>query len=146
MSSYINFEYDFIERTLADIKRYNGQFEVTALLNSCVGLLIIPKENLFDKLPDIDIQSYGINSRLVRLNDGNSQPYSLKNVLRHIRNSIAHGNFKQEDVSGGIIRSLRFQDFNIIRGKSNLTFELILGVEEFRDFAMRVASDVLLTK
>jgi len=29
MSAYINFDYNFIERTLADIRRYQGEFEVT---------------------------------------------------------------------------------------------------------------------
>lgn len=105
MSAYINFEYDFIKRTLVDIERYQGEFEVTALLNSCVGLLVIPKENLFDKFSDEDISHFGIDVNKVRVNDNSGCPHSLKNVLRHIRNSIAHGNFNQEDTSGGVIRT-----------------------------------------
>lgn len=146
MSAYINFEYDFIERTLMDIERYQGEFEVTALLNSCVGLLVIPKENLFDKLPDEDICQYGIDVNKVRVNDNSGCPHSLKNVLRHIRNSIAHGNFNQEDTSGGIIRTLRFQDFMKKNGREIETFEMKIGVEEFRRFAIRVANEVLATR
>lgn len=146
MSTYINFEYDFIERTLIDIERYQGEFEVTALLNSCVGLLVIPKENLFDKLQDEDICQYGIAVNKVRVNDNSGCSHSLKNVLRHIRNSIAHGNFNQEDTSGGIIRSLRFQDYVKENGRRKRTFEMTIRVEEFRSFAIRVANEVLATR
>ncbi len=146
MSSYIDFEYDFIERTLTDIKKYHGDYEVTALVNGCVGLLIIPKENLFNQLPDVDVSSYGIDLSKIQVNDKYRLPYSLKNILRHIRNSIAHGNFNQEDSSGSIIRSLRFQDFKKVNEQKIMTFEMIIDVYQFRDFAIRVASEVLSTK
>ena len=52
---YENVEYDFIERTIAIIKQYNGncytappyyeKYDVTLLLNCLIGLLIFPFEN-----------------------------------------------------------------------------------------------------
>lgn len=146
MSAYIDFEYDFIERTLLDIERYQGEFGVTMLLNSCVGLLVIPKENLFDKLSDEDVSQYGIDMNKIRVNDNSGFPNSFKNILRHIRNSISHGNFNQSDTSGGIIRTLRFQDFMKENGRRKKTFEMTISVEEFRKFAIGVATEVLATR
>ncbi len=146
MSAYVNFEYDFIKRTLADIERYQGEYEVTALLNSCVGLLVIPKENLFDKLPDEDINRFGIDANKIKVNDNSMHPHSLKNVLRHIRNSIAHGNFNQEDCTDGVIKSLRFQDFKTANRQNVKTFDFVCGVSQFRSFAIKVATEILATE
>ena len=98
------------------------------------------------ELSDEDISQYEIDVNNVRVNDNSTHPHSLKNVIRNLRNSITHGNFNQEDTSGGNIRTLRFQDFKVNNGKKTKTFELILEVEQFRYFAIRVATEVLATR
>lgn len=144
MSAYTNFKYDFIDRTLQNINSYSGNNEVTALLNSCVGLLIIPKETLFNALPTANIQDYNIETQKLFIDDGRHNKYKVKNIVIHVRNSISHGNFKQESILDGKIESLKFEDFN--PADRNKTFEMIISVDEFKKFAIRVANEVLATR
>lgn len=145
---YTNFKYEFIERTLEDVERYVGNYEVTALLNSCVGLLIIPQQTLFDKVPNYPIGKYGLDTSLIKLKNGRKN--SIKPVVRHIRNSISHGNFTQGDCFDGKISAIRFQDYDFsdIKTKSeeNMTFEMFISVEGLRNFVINFAKDVLNTK
>lgn len=39
-----NFDISFIERTLGNLKKYEGEYDFTMLLNSLLGLLIVPNE------------------------------------------------------------------------------------------------------
>jgi DNA polymerase III psi subunit len=151
MSEYKDFEYDFIKRTLEDLQIYNGKYDVTALINSCVGLLVIPKENLFEKIPtnlleDIK-RDFGINKSNVMyiaperqtLQFDNYDECNIRNIVTHIRNAIAHGRIRQESTCEGQIASLEFRDE--LRGTK--TFEAIMTVDEFRAFAISVADEVL---
>lgn len=81
-------EKDFFERTLYNLELYNNEYkkkqkiykyEVTMLLNSLLGLIIIPKEktSLLNKV-DISFLDYS---------------GSTKDFFRHMRNSISHGHF-----------------------------------------------------
>lgn len=89
---------------------------------------------------------YGIDLNRVQVNDNSTCPHSLKNVLRHIRNSIAHGNFKQVKIRDGQIESLMFQDFNPHHQGGNKIFELEIKFDKFRKFAIKVATEVLETR
>ena len=44
---YDTIDYDFIKRTLEIIDEYQGDNDVTLLINCCLGLLILPKEKHF---------------------------------------------------------------------------------------------------
>lgn len=154
MSAYKNFEHDFIQRTLKDIDRYSGSYEVTALINSCVGLLVIPKEKLFEQLPtsilNEDKRNFGINKCNIRfiapekqeLRFENYDEYNIRNVVTHMRNAVAHGRIQQESICEGQISSLEFKD----EYKGKQTFEAVLSVDEFRSFAISIANEVLKSK
>lgn len=45
------FEYDFMKRTLSLMQSYSGPFDATLLHNCLVGLLIVPRETAFDRIP-----------------------------------------------------------------------------------------------
>lgn len=140
MTGYQNFNVDFIKRTLDILENYKGSYEVTNLINCAVGLIIIPRENHFNCLDSVemeDIESkYSINESSIRYIRDNS---TLKNIVKHMRNSIAHGNIFQELVYDGNIKSLRFKD----EYKGNRTFEAVLTVDELRNFSIAVAKEVL---
>lgn len=51
MSEYTIFPIDFINRTRENLEKYSGKYEVTNLINCCLGLIIIPKQKLKDKMP-----------------------------------------------------------------------------------------------
>ena len=52
------FEYDFMKRTLSLMQSYSGPFDATLLLNCLVGLLIVPRETAFDRIPLDPISSH----------------------------------------------------------------------------------------
>lgn len=80
-------EKDFFKRTLYNLKLYEKNhsrnpkkycYEITILLNSLLGLLVIPKEKSMLNEIDINFLRY----------DGET-----KDFFRHMRNSITHGHF-----------------------------------------------------
>jgi len=70
MSQYENFPIDFITRTQLNLKNYNGEFEVTNLINNCLGLIIIPKQKLNENLPEYTFddqnRDYGITKQNIK--------------------------------------------------------------------------------
>lgn len=81
-------EKDFFERTLYNLELYEKNhadnpeeynYEVTMMLNSLLGLLVVLKEKT-TLLNKVDISFLGY-------------PGSSKDFFRHMRNSITHGHF-----------------------------------------------------
>ena len=154
MSEYKNFEYDFISRTLNILENYDGEYEITSLINNCIGLLILPKALLERKLPtDVlndNKKAYGIsrkNINFIRTESAQDQfdnydEYNIRNVVTHMRNAISHGHIEQQAIAQGEIESLKFEDF---LGK-NKSFEAVLTVSQFKEFAISIAKDVLESK
>lgn len=139
MTAYENFSIDFIKRTLNILEGYMGEYDVTNLINCAVGLIIIPKEQHFNCLRSINIQTleeiYGITKPNIRYSNDDS----LSNIVRHMRNSIAHGKITQEKVKDNKIKSLRFRD----EYRGCPTFEAIFSIEEFKAFSIAVAKEVI---
>lgn len=155
-----NFEYHFAIRTLYNLKHIDDEvkkmkeqgkkevnyklYEVTQLINSFVGLLIIPKENAFDYLnPNTHFpwgsKAEGILRDINRKQEINKNTYLVKigkdeyrkkssseemfneaELIRHLRNAVAHTNFSvypEKCKNGKEIQSLRFSDSYDIVGK-----------------------------
>ena len=64
MGYYTQQEFDFVQRTKKILEQYDSidfskneseKYEITLLLNCFVGLLILPKEHWYDKLPKTEI-------------------------------------------------------------------------------------------
>lgn len=154
MAGYRNFEYDFIERTLQIIENYSDGFDITLQINCCVGLLVIPKEKLFEELPlstlNNDSKLFGIRRRNIRfikperqsLRFENYDAYNIRNIVTHMRNAVAHGNIAQNSIREGNIESLRFID----KFRAEKTFETIVTVDEFKEFCIAIAKEVLKSK
>jgi hypothetical protein len=141
MSEYTNFPRDFIDRSKANVENYNGEYEITNLINNCLGLVIIPKQKLAKNIPEYEFddndKSYGITrSNIIHSDDG----YSLSQVVRHIRNGLAHGRIEQR-VNGDKISGLRIHDkFN---DSSPENFSIEFTVEEFKCFAFSLSSKLI---
>ncbi len=155
-----NFEYHFAIRTLYNLKHIDDEvkkmkelgiieddykmYEVTQLINSFVGLLIVPKENAFVNLnPNTHFQwgskAERILSKINQAQAENKNTYLVqtgKNVyrkkgpheemfteadlIRHLRNAVAHTNFSvypEKCKNGNEIQSLRFNDTYDLKGK-----------------------------
>lgn len=139
MSAYSDFPRDFTERTRANIENYTGQYEVTNLINNCLGLIIIPKELLSENLPDYTFTetdaSYGISKTNITYEENYN--FSLKNVVRHIRNGLAHGRIEQQSINGAIT-GVRIYDCK--RNGLNENFAIELTIAELAAFATKLSN------
>ena len=98
MTLYNQQEFDFITRTKKIIEQYKNceldeKFEVTLLINCCVGLLMVPQQHWYESLPShIVSEEWGITQADISISTNEK---NIANVARHLRNSISHYRFEQ---------------------------------------------------
>ncbi|GAB3367911.1 MULTISPECIES: HEPN family nuclease [Giesbergeria] len=122
-----NFEKSFMRRTLSLISEYEGSLDATLLVNCLLGLLVLPKETFIAQLPDVDFESladWGVEPTSIRevgrCSDGHQHNPTLKQLIRRLRNAVAHFRVKpihrDEQVHG-----FTFRDQNGFHAKLSLT-------------------------
>ncbi len=145
MSHYIKQEYDFINRTKKIIEQYDKmelpkeeKFEVTLLLNCLVGLLILPQQYWFKSLPTsiITQMEWGISEEQICFIK-NGEQKNVKNIARHLRNSIAHYKFKHFGSESTEISSIKFVDYDPHNRK---TFEAIISIDSIKQFTTKLTN------
>ncbi len=137
MSYNSDFERDFMERSLILIKEYKGAFDATILLNCLLGLLIVPKESCLKAIPldpIEEISKWGISRESIK-ELGNSKekddnPNTLRGIVWHLRNAVAHFRFRPVPESGEVV-AFHFHD------KSG--FEAEIPLTELRVFVEKLA-------
>lgn len=110
----------FINRTLKILDQYQTlvmsnvpnteQYEVTLLINCLLGLLIFPHELCYTKIPNLSVtnlQDWGILPEYVQ--DSTQQVDTLRQLVRRLRSSTAHGNAYPAG-NGSEITDLVFED------------------------------------
>ena len=111
-------------------------FEVTQLINSMLGLLVFPRENFLDRIPEIPLaelkQRGWPQIREITTEESFDPPENLRELVRYLRNSIAHLNieFRPEN---GVIRGITV--WKMKRGKKN--WKASLNLEELREFTLK---------
>ena len=162
--------YRFIERTQKILEQYDSialppeeKYEVTLLLNACVGLLIICKEQFNDKLPDNAAKLDEIKSciTICRTYDDSSKTVineskTVASICRHLRNSIAHCNFSFNSTKQinrkKVITSIIFRDSCIVeyrdkknkkRKKVEKTFHAEIDIMTLREFLLDVSTQTM---
>lgn len=140
MSNYKQQEYDFVNRTKEILKQYKqfiekvpekDRFECTLLLNCCVGLLVVPKEEWSNYLPDdlVSEKEWGLKpEHIPQIQGGKKQ---IKEIVTHLRNSVSHYEFTVIGNSNGDISRVDFKDFN---RQGTTTFEATIPVSNLRVF------------
>lgn len=141
---YQDFTKDFIRRTQANLKKYNGKYDVTNLINSCLGLIIIPNQFYVENLPDYnftesDKKAYGINRLNItyELNDN----YSLCQTAKHIRNGISHARIQQVSSIYNKIVKLKISDSFTRNGPDNFSIEIT--PYELMRFSIKISNEFL---
>lgn len=132
------FETDLIDRTLEIINEYSGDKKDTLFLNCCTGLLVIPKQQLHNALPEDEISEveWGIDPALIKIETDKS----IQKVATHIRNAISHDGFEFYSSDGKHITNVRLTDWKgLPRTNANKTFELNLSITAFKKFILRFA-------
>ena len=156
---YNDFEYDFVERTLSNIEWIEKQnsidnenrnaldfYEVTNFINQCLGLIILPSQfsnNIFLKNFPQELSYYGVGDHIVNKIKDNKQK-TLSNVMRHIRNGIAHGHIQQHSDNNNDITDIRILDANrdVTIANDNDAHTIIeFTIKELKTFAIKVAEE-----
>jgi hypothetical protein len=132
---YKNIVIDFVKRTKSNldfIEQQNNTFGVTQLINSLLGIIVLPKEknikiipNLsFDELlddgwelPQITINQYKINK--------------LRDLIRVLRNSVAHFNLEIRANENEEIIGIRFYNKN---KRKKITFSAEYSLANLKKF------------
>ena len=132
------FAKSFMRRTLEVAQSYDGPYDATLLVNCLLGLLIVPKESLVDKIPDTPFESlaeWGINplsvKRFGRCDQGHEHKPNLRQLVRRFRNAVAH--FRLDPVHrNGEVTGYRFSDRSGFRAE--------LSLAEMNDFVAKLSA------
>ena len=138
---YKNFLEDFITRTQVNLEEYHGDYEVTQLVNSLLGLVSIPESWEYGSLDnyEVDFKRYlnkENNKIFFRIDEERSESdYELinylkekeyeicfvtdyidsemkfKDFIRHFRNGVAHGYVYPSNLYGKV-ETVFFADYN----------------------------------
>lgn len=128
---------DMMRRTMANLafveshSAKDGPFEVTQLINSFLGALAHPWETLKADLPTTSLAAARAAGWPVPEKQGGRgpPPESLGDLLRLLRNGIAHGNLSFLPDGRGQIQAIRIENFNL---KGQLTWRGMMSVQDMR--------------
>ncbi len=148
-----------VQRTIANMERQGFNiapyYEVTDLINSMIGLLVFPEQDVFKKIPS---RERDLESKFPKLYNcvKNDVDYyntyetwyknSPRDIIKHLRNSISHYNMMIEPQSGMIggksqIIAIRFKDegtYNIEEKTCKGKFCLNIKVDCLEDVVMEI--------
>ena len=139
---------DFARRTRSNLQALRRLqesgvevFEVTALVNSMLGLLIFPQQSYVDRLPEVSLEELAREGWPIPKIDGAyPQVPSLKQLVRHLRNAISHFNVQFNSDGAGQIAGLTV--WNTDRG-GKVTWRARLTVVELEAIAMQFVALLL---
>ena len=133
-----DFARSFMRRTLELVTGYEGPHDATLLVNCLLGLLIVPKEELIEKIPSIEfdgIADWGIRpgsiKKFGKCEFGHEHRPNLRQLVRRLRNSVAHFRIQPQHVAGQVA-GYSFRDQNGFHAEVSLT--------EIKDFVSKLAA------
>lgn len=157
---------DFARRTRTNLEAIDGivatqgdAFEVTQLINSMLGLLVFPQQKYVDNIPKTGLAELAaMGWPIPRVRGDFKQVENLNQLIRYLRNAVAHFNIKfvsdrHDDITLLVVwnmapvkdkdgKHMRGVDRKIIEFKN---WEAELGVYELRGIADRFI-DLLLAE
>jgi len=133
-----DFARSFTRRTLTLVGDYDGALDATLLINCLLGLLIVPKETLVDKIPTTpfeSLQEWGINPNSIRkvgrCEFGHEHRPNLRQLVRRLRNAVAHFRIEPKH-EAGLVVGYCFQDQG--------GFHAIISLSEIRVLVEKLAA------
>jgi hypothetical protein len=138
MSEYNKQDIDFVKRTVEILEFYEKldlekfkKYEVTLFINCLTGLLIIPKQVLFERLKNLDtcIDTWGISKDQIICELTNP---TVGYVAEHLRNAVAHYRFELISKTGEI-QEIQFCDKKNSKAKK-CNFIAIIPISNLRKF------------
>lgn len=117
---YSNVVRDFVARTrvnleLIEQKAKAGEeaYEVTQLVNSLLGLLVFPQQRYFNQIPNIPMEELkAAGWPEIRVEGEFLPPRTLRDLMRYLRNAVAHFNIEFIPDGRGELWGLRVWNVN----------------------------------
>jgi hypothetical protein len=114
---------------------------ITQLVNSLLGLLVFLRErNYLNQTKNVKLSKL-VQAGWPAWDSTVDQPKTLRQLLRHLRNSIAHGGiqFSSDSKIGNDVR-ITFTDRS--RDTGAITWQATIASDRLRDFVLRIVNDV----
>ena len=158
MSEYSKeFVKDIARRTNENLKNYHGTYDVTQLINSAIGLLIIPHEKYYARIDNSFISSQMLSDmrKSIRQNTypEEADNIELRDMVKHLRNGIAHSRIYFNSNNGKLC------DIQILDHRKSYTrmdkktgkntvipaadFEIVLSVTILRQFMVEFSEAII---
>ena len=134
---------EFAERTRKNLHvieelQNNGEeaYEVTQLVNSMLGLLVFPRERFVEHIPETPLSELQAGGwPIPRVSGGFPQARDLRELVRYLRNAIAH--FNIEFIGDGTNQISLLRVWNTHPRTRSKTWEAEIGVSELRAISSR---------
>ncbi len=133
---------DFARRTRTNLRAIDRLFsegydvyEATQLVNSTLGLLVFPQQRYVDSIPEIPLDQLQVMGWPVpQVRGGFAQAQNLRDLIRRLRNAVAHFNIEFIGDAQNRIRVLKVWN-TLPNGRR--TWEAELTVDDLRHLAER---------
>lgn len=145
-----NFEIEFVERTKKILEEYEGDYDMSIILNCALGLIILPNEKRLttpswntklgdiSKLPHFELKTFKPIKNIN--NSGGYYPKTLKVLLKKVRNGLAHQNIEPVNKNGKFIGVIIR---NYPPNDHQPDLEVQFSQQELKDFALFIANEYL---
>ena len=141
MGNYVDFEQDFVMRTMLLLeqyheevlikKPYHEQFNYTLLINCLLGLIVMPKEKILSVIPtDRLTQDLKTQMGLVR-SEIPGTDFTIRSFVQKLRHSIAHFDIEVQSSD----EELKF-DFLLFKDTENKQVFAKFAADEIYPFLM----------
>lgn len=162
MSQYSKeFIKEIAERTKENLENYQGKYDVTHLINSAVGLIMIPHAKCYNKIENsfVSPKILEILRNSIRKNSylEDGECIELRDLIKHIRNGIAHSNIHFN--SGKSRGKTQIYDILIKDHRKQYTykdkatgekktkpaadFEIILNISDLQEFMIEFSEAII---
>ena len=150
---YESLIHDFAQRTLAnldEVKRMRELsptvqfFEVTNLINSMLGLLIFPQQAFVNEIPQTPLSELEIQGwPIPRVSGEFEQVQNLNQLVRYLRNAVAHCNVKFKADHRGEIVGLVVWNNNPRKPDSPKSWQAELTLDEVERITRKFVAMIL---
>ncbi len=146
---YQNLIEDFARRTRDNLRQLQALkssgadvYEVTALVNSMLGLLVFPQQRYVDSIPETPIEELSRQGWPIPAVVGSfPQVSNLRQLVRHLRNAISH--FNVEFFSDGAGQIAGLVVWNVDPRSKRTTWKARLSVSDLDAIAHRFIALIL---
>jgi len=143
-----NCKEDFLGRTIKIVEEYQQDKKDTLLINCMLGLLVFIKETHPDKILSANYISWGIEEKDISTCLGEKEKQfveskDIKDVIRHLRNSVSHCHFEMINDGKNEITHIEFWDYPYGDENEPENFHAKIPVNDLKPFLLNFANSIL---